>query len=280
MLSTVFLTVALALSLQNYLGELFNRWMGYAPTCGCEQYAVLPTRSPTLVLFAGLAVITIGLIIMVLKISQTLLQTHRFRSALSRHHLHTSYYQSIPIYLIAQPEPIAVCIGYLRPAVYISTGLVNTVGGFELLAVIQHEAAHARRLDPLQRLFLMAVPNWFPGWRRQLMHYLAGQEIVADDSVRDTTAIQSAFVKLVDRLHFQPTVAATFFSTSQARIDHWLGERIPLPTLRIGLVAVTMWLLVLLSSYRAFAAEPETQAFGQCLAVQTMCESTMTYVVQ
>lgn len=280
LLSTVGLTVVLAFNLRPYFGELLNRWMGQTPACGCEQYAVLPMNSSSLLLFIGLAAVTLLLLAMIAKLAWSLFQTNRFRATLKRQQLSTTLYHGTQIHLVRQTEPLAVCVGYLRPAVYISTGLVQSLTGFELLAVIQHEVAHAKQLDPAQRLALMALPNWVPGWKAQLEHYLAGQEILADDMVTNTTAIQSAFVKLVDQLRFQPTVAATFFSTNQARIDHWLGESVPLPTLRLGLIAVTMWLLALLSSYRAFAAEPTAQAFGQCLAVQTMCESTMTYVVQ
>lgn len=282
MISIAVLSVTIAFTISPYLLEVAKRWNGSAViTCGCSQFAVLPTNTPGWLLLVGLAVIAFGFVVMAVKLLKTLWQTRQFRLQLEQSYVHTSYYRGTPIRLVASQDILAVCVGYIRPTVYISTALLRKLNGFELLAVIQHEVAHAQRHDPLQRLVLMALPSWLPGWRTQLEHYLAGQEIVADALVTDTVSIQAAFVKLVDTLSVQPSVAATFFSTNQARIDHWLGERTQLPTLRIGLVAVTMWLLVLLSSYRAFAAEPEAQAFGQCIAAQeNMCESTMSHVVQ
>ncbi len=269
-------------SISPYVLELVRRWDGSTTiNCGCSQFAVLPTNTPGWLLFVGLGIILLGFIVMAIKLLRAVITTYWFRRQLERSVVHAAYYRGHTIRLTDSQASTAVCIGYIRPVVYISTALVQQLNGFELLAVIQHEVAHAQRRDPLQRLALMALPNWLPGWRTQLEHYVAGQEIVADTTVTDTVSIQAAFIKLVESLQMQRNVAATFFSTSQARINHWLGERTTLPTLRIGLIAVMMWLVVLLSSYRAFAAEPEAQAFGQCLMAQkNMCESTMSHVVQ
>ena len=66
--------------------------------------------------------------------------------------------------LAAHPEvvvfdgrvPQAFCAGLLRPHIYISAAAVRTLGRDELEAVIAHEAAHRRALDPL-RLFVAQV---------------------------------------------------------------------------------------------------------------------------
>lgn len=252
---------------------LLQRWLSYSPECGCSQYAVLPLVLP---------LIGLGAIVFVMggQMILTFWRTRLYQQHLSQGIITRTRYQGIAIYTVDQTAPVAVSLGYLRPAVYISQSLVQRLDGFELLAVIQHEVAHAHRFDPLQRLWLLAVPRWLPIWRTQISRYLAGQEILADTMVSHTPSLQSAFVKLVDQLQPQPAIAATWFSASQARIDHWLGQPIALPNLRLTLLIAGFVLSLLLLSYRAWAVEPAAQAFGQCLSVQTMCESMMSYVVQ
>jgi len=45
---------------------------------------------------------------------------------------------------------IAFCAGFFQPCVYVSDGLVARLSDPELAAVLAHEAAHARRGDPLR----------------------------------------------------------------------------------------------------------------------------------
>ena len=241
--------------------------------CGCNQFDVIPNTPASWLLFGLLvASIVIGISVM-LKMVVMLWQTSQFHRTVARHVLHTTVYRNTPIHTVNLPGPKAVCVGYFKPQVYISATVLKTLSGFELLAVIQHEAEHAKRFDPLQRLLLQALPQ------QLLKRYTAAQEIIADDVVTDVVAVQSAFVKMTDVA--QPgTLAATWFSTSQARVNHWLGEHTPVPSFRFGVIGVIIFGGLLISSYQAFAAEPATQAFGQCLAVQTMCESVMSYVVQ
>ena len=53
----------------------------------------------------------------------------------------------------------AFCAGLLRPRVYATAAVVTTLAPAELDAVLSHEAAHARRRDPLRRLIARAAAD-------------------------------------------------------------------------------------------------------------------------
>ncbi|ADB50904.1 M56 family metallopeptidase [Conexibacter woesei] len=55
-------------------------------------------------------------------------------------------------HLLDDPRPLAFCAGLLRPRVYVSQGALDGLGRDELLALLAHEAHHARRRDPLRRV--------------------------------------------------------------------------------------------------------------------------------
>ena len=266
-ISLIILTASVILALLPYVQRQSNA------VCGCNQFDVIPSTPASWLLFGLLATSIVFGIVVVLKMVMMVWQTRQFHQTLMHHRTYTTIYRGVAIHTVDLAEPRAVCVGYFKPQVYISATVLKTLSGFELLAVIQHEAEHAKRFDPLQRLLLQALPQ------QLLKRYTAAQEIIADDVVTDVVAVQSAFVKMTDVA--QPgTLAATWFSTSQARVNHWLGEHTPVPSFRFGVIGVIIFGGLLISSYQAFAAEPATQAFGQCLAVQTMCESVMSYVVQ
>lgn len=263
------LTVGVVIALFPYLYKQVD------PVCGCSQYAALSSSAGGLALMISLAVLLLIGTVVIVRMVRMVHTTRQYKRMLLSQSTHVTFYQGIPIYTIDYQNPLAVCIGYFRPVVFISQTLVQQLSGFELFAVMQHEVAHAKRHDPLQRLLLSALPRHIFG------QYCSAQEIVADGAVTDTPSIRSAFVKLAEQMQAQPlTIAGTWFSTSQARVNHWLGEEITVPSFRVGLVGVSLVGLWLVLSYQAFAAEPTTQAFGQCLSVQTMCESIMSYVVQ
>ncbi len=51
-------------------------------------------------------------------------------------------------------EPLAWCAGLLRPVVYVSSSLVNTLSKQELQLILAHENAHALRRDNLRKWLL------------------------------------------------------------------------------------------------------------------------------
>lgn len=75
--------------------------------------------------------------------------------------------------LVDSEQPLAWCAGILRPQVYISRGLLATLDGEQLQAVLLHEQAHLQRRDNLRAALLQwATVFWPPATRRQLWHDL------------------------------------------------------------------------------------------------------------
>lgn len=129
--------------------------------------------------------------------------------------------------LVEVREPLAFCHGLSRPELVVSTGLVDVLSSCELEAVLRHELAHARNLDPLRiaaaRSFKAALsPAPLGGW---LSRYLTELELKADkaavEGMGEEFALASALHRLfsgVPRLE-QRGLAMGAFSATSARIE-------------------------------------------------------------
>ncbi|MCG7335670.1 M56 family metallopeptidase [Sporosarcina sp. ACRSM] len=65
--------------------------------------------------------------------------------------------------IFSHPVPLAITMGFKRPKIVLSTGLINLLNEEELKAVITHEMAHKTNRDPLA-IFLMtlcAATMWY-----------------------------------------------------------------------------------------------------------------------
>jgi Zn-dependent protease with chaperone function len=61
---------------------------------------------------------------------------------------------------------LALCVGgYLRPTIYASTEVVQSLEPEELEAALAHEVSHARRRDPLRLLWLASCPDFLQLFR-------------------------------------------------------------------------------------------------------------------
>ena len=82
------------------------------------------------------------------------------------------------------PNP-AFTAGWWRPRIYVDAALGDTLPHAQLVAVLRHEAAHARRRDPL-RLSLLRFWGctlfWIPAFRRLAADMADEAEIDADDA--------------------------------------------------------------------------------------------------
>jgi beta-lactamase regulating signal transducer with metallopeptidase domain len=73
----------------------------------------------------------------------------------------------IPLYLLPSPRPACFTLGFLNPAIYVTSGLVQQLTARDWEAVLAHEAAHVRRRDGLIGSLLAAFYHLFalPGGR-------------------------------------------------------------------------------------------------------------------
>ena len=65
----------------------------------------------------------------------------------------------VPAERIDSPFPIVALVGVLRPRLFVAATVLDSCTRQELQTVIAHEMAHARTLDNLRRLLLIAVPD-------------------------------------------------------------------------------------------------------------------------
>ncbi len=84
--------------------------------------------------------------------------------------------------------PVAFCAGFLRPTVFVSEGAVAALSEPELLAVLHHEADHARRHEPARRAARNAaseVLTFLP-----IVHWWSERQIVRSELRADSAAEQ------------------------------------------------------------------------------------------
>src|SRR5689334_17224014 len=77
-----------------------------------------------------------------------------------------------PVQIVPSARPHAFTLGFLRPRIVISDGLIALLDERELACVLAHERHHARRRDPLRRALMQAVGDglWFLPPLRKTAH--------------------------------------------------------------------------------------------------------------
>jgi Zn-dependent protease with chaperone function len=124
----------------------------------------------------------------------------------------------------------AFCAGLLRPRVYV-TAVVGTLAPGELDAVLAHEAAHARRRDPLRRLiarsaadalFYLPLARWWSGRQAEAAELRADQAAVG---YAGRQAVASAL--LAAGLAAVPAGAAAYSGVTGIRVAQLLGDELP-----------------------------------------------------
>jgi hypothetical protein len=136
--------------------------------------------------------------------------------------------------VVRDRRPLAFCAGLARPAVYLSDAALARLGEGELRAVIEHEAHHARRRDPLRLLAAQTAADAF-GFLPPLRG-LARSTAALADLAADAAAVAAVGSRT-------PLAAALLALEEPApeRVDHLLGRplaAVPPGALAGALVAV------------------------------------------
>jgi Peptidase family M48 len=134
--------------------------------------------------------------------------------------------------VVGGSQPRAFCAGLLRPRVCVTEVALARLAPAELRAVVEHEACHARRRDPLRLAVAQVAADGF-GFLRPLRRLPAGQAAVAD------LAADAAAVAALGSP--QPLAAALVRLREPApeRIDQLLGRPLPVPHRAVSAVALT-----------------------------------------
>jgi len=139
--------------------------------------------------------------------------------------------------LVDDPAPRCFCYGLARTRVCVTTGLLALLAVDELEAVLRHEAAHARGLDPLRFLGGRAFAAGFPlapALADLFSHFRLHIEVAADRAavgrMHGPLSLARALDKLLDEAQPGPTALPNFghADTLMLRISQLLGEPVPL----------------------------------------------------
>ena len=119
--------------------------------------------------------------------------------------------------VVADARPLAFCGGLLRPGLYVSDAALARLGERELRAVIEHEAHHARRRDPLRLVAAQTAADAF-GFLPPLRG-LARAEAALADLAADAAAVAAVGSRA-------PLASAWLALEEPApeRVDHLLGR--------------------------------------------------------
>ncbi len=128
-------------------------------------------------------------------------------------------------------SPVAFCAGIVRPTVFISEGAVAGLSDSELLAVLHHEADHARRHEPMWRaartsaaevLTFLPIVSW---WSERKM---ALSELNADAAAERKVG-RSALAGALLVMTAPAIPLAAFVGHAELRARRLLGMRIDEP---------------------------------------------------
>ena len=154
------------------------------------------------------------------------------------------------IAIVADPRPVAFCAGLRRPAVFVTTGALERLAPDELLAVVEHEAHHVRRRDPLRLLVAQTLADAFalPSLRDLPDRQHATADLAADAAAVAASGTPGPLARAMQRLP----------DPRPERVDQLLG--LPLPAASgLGLactLVATAGLLALVVGLALAPADP------------------------
>lgn len=162
--------------------------------------------------------------------------------------------------------PVAFCAGFLSPAVYVSRGLVEQLGGDEIKAVLLHEIDHARSFEPLRRVAWQAAAEvvfFLP-----LLDWARARRIERSELRADRRAMKQVGAQVVASALWTlgsvplPGGVAAFAGTMELRVAQLLGDPLPRRLPQPSLLAASTFGTVFALAVMACATEILTRATG------------------
>lgn len=215
-------------------------WMGEA---ACPRMTMTECLVAAIAVVAGASVLAL-----VVRAGWLAATTNRALSALPRapmpESLHTAARRAgiARARCLAGADRTAFCAGLFRPCVYVTTATTG-LSTSELDAILAHEAAHARRRDPLRRLVTRAAADamfWFPLLRWWLHKHVEDAELNADKAAIDHAGRHGLAAALLAAAAQPPVAVPAMAGATEARIAHLLGEDLPIRRPPASLVALSL----------------------------------------
>jgi beta-lactamase regulating signal transducer with metallopeptidase domain len=193
--------------------------------CAAHHVTVLP--AVTLIVLAAVWVARV--LVGALHAARGAVVAHRTRGALSRM---SEGCAERGIGVLPFEEPQAFVVGTLRPALFVTRGLLAQAHSEHLAPVLAHEHAHLRRRDPLRRLVgSVALAFHLPGLAAWLERRLARTHEMAADAeaareLGDPERVARALVRLTRAQRRSPRMAIAFGASDvELRVATLLDRR-------------------------------------------------------
>lgn len=246
----LFGTTIIFLSLGSLVGFLVFKYFPFlfhTTIYYCQEFVqsfnllALPKNTNLLVIgavFFIFAIIFIRLIITVFHLLRVGYQLHLHQVDTSTY-LDTMFIEKLglkeKVAVIEKETPFALCFGFFKPKIYLSTKLLKITSRSEQETILRHEKHHLEQKDNLTMLFAQVVQNIFPfipSIQDVVLNFRIERELEADlaaISKTQKTYMVSALKKLLlfeqgSKLAFIPSIASA--DTLEARIQSLVKNRV------------------------------------------------------
>lgn len=157
--------------------------------------------------------------------------------------------------IIQRDAPLALCFGFFRPKIYLSTKLLEIMSKKEQETILRHEKHHMEQKDNLTMLFAQIVQNIFPfipSIQDLVRNFRIDREMEADLAATSKTQrvyMVSTLKKLLlfeqsSQLAFIPSIASA--DTLEARIQFLVKNKVHIGKYKWRNIAVSLSSMVLL----------------------------------
>ena len=185
------------------------------------------------------------------------------------------------VLVVDAAAPLAFCAGWLRPRVYVSTGVLGRLSKSELRAVLAHEQHHGALRDPLRlavsRVLCQAL-FFLPVLRPLHDRYADVAELNADAAALDASGGATAPLASA-LLAFGTTSAGDVVGISPERVDSLLGRpkawRLPRMLLITALVTIAAFVAL---AWRASAGASVQATLNLPIASSQPCVLVLALV--
>lgn len=205
---------------------------------------ILPKNSNLLVLGAVFAVFGIVLIRLIITIIQVLKIGYQLRRDQVKGEIYLSSGSLHKLGLagnvavIKSDDPFALCFGFFKPKIYVSTKLLEITSITEQQTILLHEKHHLEKKDNLTMLFAQVVQNIFPfipSIQDLVLNFRIDRELAADHAAiadHQKNHMVSALKKLLlfertAQLAFVPSISSA--DTLEARIQFLVKNKTYVP---------------------------------------------------
>lgn len=259
-------------------------------TCGCQAavLAISPWLQAGAVLIAGLmawlwlSVIRNGWL--------TWKKMQMGEKSLKQQSRRLVFHESerIQYWLVTDPQPQALTVGWWRPAVFVTTDMIQRLTKSELRMVLRHEQAHVQSWDPLWAGIVEICGrsfSWLPWMRSWVQASYGLRELVADEvatgQYREAQSLSSAMIKLADQV---TPLSAVAFSPNADRVDKLLDQnwhpqyRLWRPSYVLGLAMVVTGLFF--TTHFTKAAVPKSTESASCQETHFMCRQPHPAIIK